>query len=108
MMKVYREYHYSMKEQRTLRQNGYAEITYTDHYVDEFGEYNTITGTEDFSIERWKNVARRMVYTPTGESNKGGKRRWEYFGAVYARTATDCGKIARLVLAGREISVRQY
>lgn len=33
---------------------------------------------------------------------------WDRTGAVYARTAADCGKIARIVLAGQEISVRQY
>lgn len=109
MLKVYREYHYVMSEQRKLRETGYAAITYTDHYTGEPEiEGRKIDGTEDFTLERWnKQVTRREIYQPTGKLNKGNKMIWDRTGSVYARTAADCGKIARLVL-GKEISVRQY
>ena len=110
MIKKYREYHYVSSEQRKLRETGYAAITYTDHYTGEPEvEGRKITGTEDFTLERWnKQVTRREVYQPTGKRNKGNKMIWDRTGSVYARTAADCGKIARMVLAGQEISVRQY
>lgn len=108
-MNKYREYHIVMSEQRAIRKNGYGEISYTDHYTDNYGEYHKVEGTEDFSIERWNNVRRncRSVYVPTGRKNKGGKRTWEYFGTVYANSTKDACAIARLVMGDREISIRQ-
>lgn len=51
MLKVYREYHYVMSEQRKLRETGYAGISYTDHYTGEPEiEGRKITGTEDFTL----------------------------------------------------------
>ena len=108
MTKIYREYHIVMSEQRKLKENEYAAISYTDHYCDSRGEYRTVRGTEDFSLQRWGATKRnhRAVYIPTGEVNKGGHRTWEYFGTVYARSTTDACKIARLVMGDREISIR--
>lgn len=110
MLKIYREYHYIGSEQRKLRKTGYAAITYTDHYTGEPEvEGRKVNGTEDFTHKRWcDQVTRREVYQPTGRLNKGYKMIWERVGSVYARTAADCGKIARLVLAGQEISIRKY
>jgi len=109
MIKIYREYHYVKSEQRKLRETGYAAISYTDHYTGEPEvEGRKIDGTEDFTLERWREqVTNREVYQPTGKLNKGNKMIWEHTRRVYARTAADCGKIARLVL-GKKISVRQY
>ena len=110
MTKIYREYHIVSSEQRKLKQNEYAAISYTDHYCDDHGEYRTIRSTEDFSLQRWNTIRNnyRVVYVPTGKTNKGGHRTWEYFGTVYGRTAAESCKIARLVMAGKEISIRQY
>lgn len=110
MTKIYREYHIVMSEQRKLKQNEYAAISYTDHYCDSHGEYRTVRGTEDFSLQRWNFIRQysRVVYVPTGKVNKGGHRTWEYFGTVYANSAADACKIARLVMAGKEISIRAY
>ena len=110
MTKVYREYHYKMSEQLAIKANGYGEITYTDHYTDSRGEYMTQDGTEDFSLERWNRTKKnhRVVYVPTGRTNKGGKRTWEYLGTVYARTTAEACKIAHLVMKDREISIRAY
>ena len=105
MLKVYREYRYVMSEQQELRTNGYAAISYIDHYSDG----RVLEGTEDFTPERWRDqTVCRHVYVPTGALDKGGHKRWEYFGSVYARTAEDCGMIARMVMDGREISIRKY
>ena len=109
MFEVIREYHLVMSEQRELRLNDYAAISYTDHYIGDEVDGRKVRGTEDFSKERWnKSVTTRYIYVPTGKRNKGGKMIWEYYGAVRARNARDCGKIARLVMAGQEISIRQY
>lgn len=109
MYEVIREYHLVMSEQRKLRLEGYAAITYTDHYIGEDADGRQVDGQEDFSLERWnKTVATRYIYVPTGKRNKGGKMIWKYYGAVRARNVRDCGKIARHVMAGREISIRQY
>lgn len=110
MMEIVREYHHVMSEQRKLRETGYAAITYTDHYTgDPEVQGRKAEGTEDFSLERWnKQVVTRVVYVPTGKMNKGGKKIWEAAGSVRARNARDCGKIARAVFTGREISVRQF
>ena len=102
MINVYREYRYVMSEQHELRKKGYAAISYIDHYPDG----NTLEGTEDFTLDRWKNqTVCRAVYVPTGERDKRGKR-WAYFGSVYARTAEDCTMIANMVMDGMEISIR--
>lgn len=104
-MEVYREYRYVQSEQHELKTNGYAAISYIDHYSDG----NVLEGTEDFTLDRWKSqTVCRAVYVPTGELDKGGHKRWEYFGSVYARTAADCGMIARMVMDGMEISIRKY
>lgn len=96
-MKVYREYRYVQSEQHELRTNGYAAISYIDHYSDGM----RLEGTEDFTFGRWSaQVVCRAVYVPAG-----GKR-WEYFGSVYARTAEDCTMIANMVMDGMEISIR--
>lgn len=110
MLEVIREYHHVMSEQRKLRETGYAAITYTDHYTGEpEAECRKVEGTEDFSLERYRaQVVERIIYLPTGKRNKGGKMMWEAAGTVRARTARDCGRIARLVYAGQEISVRKY
>lgn len=105
MLKVYREYRYVQSEQTELRANGYAAISYIDHYSDG----RLLEGTEDFTPERWDSqTVCRHVYVPTGELDNGGHTRWDYFGSVYARTAADCGMIARMVMDGREISIRKY
>lgn len=105
MVETYREYHIVMSEQRKLRETGYAAITYTDHYSTGI----KVEGTEDFTMERWrKQVVDRVVYKPTGKLNKGGHMTWEAVGTVRARNACDCGKIARLVFPGQQISIRQY
>ena len=105
MLKVYREYRYVMSEQHELKSNGYAAISYIDHYSDG----REIEGTEDFTTERWRDqTVCRAVYVPTGELDKGGHKRWDYFGSVYARNAEECGIIARMVMDGREISIRKY
>lgn len=104
-MNVYREYRYVLSEQHELKTNGYAAISYIDHYTDG----NTLEGTEDFTFERWKaQTVCRAVYVPTGEFDKGGHKRWEYFGSVYASTPADCNYIAHMVMDGREISIRKY
>lgn len=110
MLEVIREYHYVMSEQRKLKETGYAAITYTDHYTGEPEvEGRKVEGTEDFTLERYQaQVVRRVVYIPDGRLNKGGKRMWGCVGTVRARTARDCGKIARMVFAGQEISVRKH
>ena len=110
MIEIIREYHYVSSEQRKLRETGYAAITYTDHYTGEPEvEGRKVKGTEDFTLERWRaQVVDRVVYVPTGKLNKGNKKMWEHAGTVRARNARDCGKIARLVFAGQEISVRKY
>lgn len=110
MLEIIREYHYVGSEQRELRDKGYAAITYTDHYTGEPEvEGRKVNGTEDFTLRRWLDqVVQRIVHLPTGKLNKGGKMMWEPAGTVRARTARDCGKIARLVYAGQEISIRQY
>lgn len=109
MPEIIREYHLVMSEQRKLRQTGYAAITYTDHYIGEDADGRRVTGQEDFTLERWnKSVTTRYIYTPTGKRNKGGKMMWEYSSSVRARNVRDCGKIARHVMAGQEISIRQY
>lgn len=105
MIETTREYHFVLSEQRKLRKEGYAAITYTDHMSDG----STREGTEDFSLIRWKQqVTGREIYVPTGKLDKGGHRRWERFGSVFARSVKDCGKIAKKVMAGREYAVRKY
>lgn len=110
VIEIIREYHYVSSEQRKLRETGYAAITYTDHYTGEPEvEGRKVEGTEDFTLERWRDqVVDRVVYVPTGKLNKGNKKMWESAGTVRARNARDCGKKARLVFAGQEISVRKY
>ena len=110
MLEVIREYHYVGSEQRKLRETGYAAISYTDHYTGEPEVAGRkIEGTEDFSRERWvAQVVDREVYLPTGKLNKGNKMMWERAGTVRARSARDCGKIARLVFPDQQISVRKY
>ena len=96
--KVYREYRYVQSEQHELKTNGYAAISYIDHYSDG----NILEGTEDFTLDRWKaQTVCRAVYVP-------GEKGWEYFGSVYARTAADCTMIARMVMDGMEIDIRKY
>lgn len=110
MIEIIREYHCVASEQRKLRADGYAAITYTDHYTgDPEVEGRKVTGTEDFTLKRWNDqVVDRVVHVPTGKLNKGNKMMWEEKGTVRARNARDCGKIARIVFAGQQISVRKY
>lgn len=105
MLEVIREYAHVMSEQRKLKETGYAAISYIDHYSDG----RKAEGTEDFSLERYRNqVVERSVYLPTGKHNKGGKQIWDFAGTVRARNAINCGKIARLVFPGQQVSIRQY
>ena len=110
MIEIIREYHNVASEQRQLRETGYAAITYTDHYTGEPEvEGRKVEGTEDFTMERYRSqVIIREIYLPTGKRNKGGHMTWDFAGTGRARNARDCGKIARLVYAGKEISVRKY
>lgn len=105
MEKIIREYHYILIEQRRLKANKYGEVTYTDHYP----EGLKVDGTEDFSIERYRDqVVERVVYKPTGRINKGGKRMWEPVASVRSRNVKDCGALARMLFAGQEIKIRKY
>lgn len=105
MVEIIREYHRKSSERNTLEKKGYGPVTYTDHYSDG----SEVDGTEDFSLERYrKQVVTRNVYRPIGKLNRGGKMMWEYVGSVSARSARDCGRIARLVFAGQKISVRKH
>lgn len=105
MLEVIREYAHVMSEQRKLKETGYAAISYVDHYSDG----RKVEGSEDFSLERYRSqVVQRAVYLPTGKLNKGGKQIWDFAGTVRAKNATNCGKIARLVFPGQQVSIRQH
>lgn len=105
-MIITREYLPTTEQLQKIKSADYGEVNYIDRRVD---GTNAGEGTEDFSFTRWiKCTVRRYVYLPTGNLDKGGHRRWEYDSCIIARTVKECGIIARLRYAGKEISIRTY
>lgn len=89
---------------------GYFEVPYV-----EYRENGTIycEGTEDFSLERLETLKSYDVVAKTGETTKesayfkGGRNRWEEVGCITAEERKTAMKVAMIVFADREISLRK-
>lgn len=102
--KVLREYLITKEQRKTLVEKDYSPVNYVDYYPDGM----MVEGEEDFSVCRFNNQIERYIYMPTGEKDKGGHKRWECVRKIVSRSAKECGMIARMLFAGKEISIRQY
>ena len=70
----------------------YLEVEYKEYTSDG----RVITGTEDFSSERWATCKTYWIHTPTGELNKGGHRIWRELGTIRTMSAREARMIATI------------
>lgn len=97
-----------MKPWETAREYGERTVLAADDkgratYVEyEYKEYRAdgriLTGTEDFSIERLRSVNMDWywIWTPTGQLDKGGHRKWKCLGCIYCKNAKKARMIATI------------
>lgn len=95
-----------MKSWETAREYGKSNVLarddrgYATYFEVAYREYTSdgrvITGTEDFSSERWASCKTYWIYTPTGKLNKGGYRIWKELGTIHTLTAREARMIATI------------